>query len=77
MQNFTNNDLLLYIFNETSPDQTQQITQTLKQHEGLRQKVFQMNTLMDEIDSLQLEPDNAIIDSILAHFQTGHEIHIV
>jgi predicted ATP-dependent serine protease len=77
MQNFTNNDLLLYIFNETSPDQTQQITQTLKQHEVLRQEVFQMNTLMDEIDSLQLEPDNAILDSILAHFQTGHEIQIV
>lgn len=77
MQNFTNNDLLLYIFNETSPDQTQQITQTLKQHEALRQEVFQMNTLMDEIDSLQLEPDNAIVNSILAHFQTGHEIQIV
>lgn len=77
MQNFTNNDLLLYIFNETSPDQTQQITKTLKQHEVLRQEVFQMNTLMDEIDSLQLEPDNAIVNSILAHFQTGHEIQIV
>lgn len=77
MQNFTNNELLLYIFNETSLEKTHQITQTLKQDEVLRQEVFQLNTLMDEIDSLQLEPDNAIVESILAHFQTGHEIQIV
>lgn len=77
MQNFTNNELLLYIFNETSPEKTHQITQTLQQNETMRHDVFQLNNLMDEINSIQFEPSDAVFHSILAHLHSEQEIQIV
>ena len=47
MQKFTNNDLLLYLFQETTDLQTKEISEMFPFDAQLRNEAIQMNSMMD------------------------------
>ncbi|MBP6625541.1 MAG: hypothetical protein KA198_10240 [Chitinophagaceae bacterium] len=77
MQKFTNNDLLLYIFNETTPDLSRTISQSLNTHQALRDEATQLNLIMDDISQFSLEPNPKSIQYIMDALHLEDSIQIL
>lgn len=65
MHNFTPEDLLLYIYNETSPDQTVQIMAALETDWSLRDKFEVITSAQKRLETLKMSPSQQTIDNIL------------
>lgn len=77
MQKFTNNDLLLYIFNETTPDLSLTINQALNTQQTLRDEAMQLNLIMDDISQFSLEPNPKSIQYIMDSLHLEDSIQIL
>lgn len=67
MHNFTLEDLLRYLYNETSPEQTAQIKAALETDWTLREKFEVMTSAKQRLEALKLSPRQQTIDNILNH----------
>ena len=65
MTNFTPEDLLLYLYKETSPQQTAAIEQALKQDWALREKLSVLQTSMERLDKITETPRTEVILNVL------------
>jgi hypothetical protein len=65
MTNFTPEDLLLYLYKETSPQQTAAIEQALKQDWALREKLSVLKTSMERLDKITESPRTEVILNVL------------
>jgi hypothetical protein len=65
MHNFTPEDLLLYLYKETSPAQTAAITAALETDWSLREKFEELTTAQKELSVIKLSPARKTIDNIL------------
>jgi hypothetical protein len=65
MHNFTPEDLLLYLYNETSPSQTAQIKSALENDWSLREKFEVITSAQKRLEALKLSPSQQTIDNIL------------
>jgi len=65
MTNFTPEDLLLYLYKETSPQQTAAIEQALKQDWALREKLSVLKTSMERLDKITETPRTEVILNVL------------
>jgi hypothetical protein len=67
MHNFTPEDLLQYLYNETSPAQTAQIKAALETDWTLREKFEVINSAHSRLEALKMSPSQKTIDNILSY----------
>lgn len=65
MQNFTPEDLLLYLYQETSPAQTAAIKAALENDWSLREKFEVITSAQSNLNALKMSPSQQTIDNIL------------
>ena len=65
MTNFTPEDLLLYLYKETTPEQTQAIEEALKKDWTLREKLTVLKTSMQRLDKIKETPRTEVVLNIL------------
>jgi hypothetical protein len=67
MTNFTPEDLLLYLYKETSPEQTITIEKALKIDWTLREKLSVIKTSMQRLDKIKVAPRTEVVLNVLKH----------
>jgi hypothetical protein len=65
MHNFTPEDLIQYLYNETSPAQTAQINIALETDWKLREQFEEMKAGKSRLEALKMSPGRQTIDNIL------------
>jgi len=65
MTNFTPEDLLLYLYNETTPEQTAGIEEALKKNWSLREKLSVLKTSMQRLDKIKESPRTEVVLNVL------------
>ncbi len=65
MHNFTPEDLLLYLYKETSPTQTAEIKAALESDWSLREKFEVITSAQQRLESLKMSPSQQTINKIL------------
>ena len=61
MTNFTPEDLLLYLYKETSPKKTTAIETALKKDWTLREKLSVLKTSMQRLDKIKVTPRTEVV----------------
>jgi hypothetical protein len=75
MTNFTPEDLLLYLYNEMTPDQKAEIEQALEKDWTLREKMGVLKASMYRLDKLVEAPRTEVVLEVLRHAQqVGSEL---
>lgn len=67
MINFTPEDLLLYLYKESSPEQTAAIEEELKINWALREKLGVIKTAMERLNNITVPPRTEIVLNVLRH----------
>lgn len=65
MTNFTPEDLLQYLYKETSPQQTAAIAEALEQDWTLREKLSVLKTSMERLDTIVEAPRTEVVLNVL------------
>ena len=65
MTNFTPEDLLLYLYKETSLQQTAEIEEALAKDWALREKLAVLKTSMQRLDKLVQSPRTEVVLNVL------------
>jgi len=65
MHNFTPEDLLQYLYNETSPAQTAEIKAALETDWSLREKFEVITSAQKRLEALKMSPSQQTVDNIL------------
>ena len=65
MTNFTPEDLLLYLYKETTPEQSAAIEAALKKDWTLREKLSVLKTSMQRLDKIKQSPRTEVVLNIL------------
>lgn len=65
MTNFTPEDLLLYLYKETSAGQTAEIKAALKKDWTLREKLNVLKTSMQRLDKIKENPRTEVVLNVL------------
>ena len=73
MHNFTLEDLLRYLYNETSPSQTAEIKAALDTDWALREKFEVLTSARKRLEVLNLSPRQQTIDAILSYAEKAVE----
>lgn len=74
MHDHSPEDLILYLYKETSPEATAAIEQALKEDWTLREKLAVLKTSMERLNSITVSPRTEIILNVLRHARTQEEI---
>ena len=67
MTNFTPEDLLLYLYKETSAKKTAAIETALQNDWTLREKLNVLKTSMERLDKITLSPRTEVVLNVLNH----------
>lgn len=67
MTNFTPEDILLYLYKETSDEQTIAIEEALKKDWTLREKLAVLKTSMQRLEKIVVAPRTEIVLNVLHH----------
>lgn len=67
MTNFTPEDLLLYLYKETSAEQTVAIEKALQTNWTLREKLNVLKASMQRLDKITVSPRTEVVLNVLSH----------
>jgi hypothetical protein len=67
MTNFTPEDLLLYLYKETSAKKTAAIETALKNEWTLREKLNVLKVSMERLDKITVSPRTEVVLNVLNH----------
>jgi hypothetical protein len=73
MTNFTPEDLLLYLYKETTPEQTDAIEEALKKDWTLREKLSVLKTSKQRLDKIKQSPRTEVVLNILNYAREKSE----
>jgi hypothetical protein len=73
MTNFTPEDLLLYLYKETTPEQTKAIEESLTKDWTLREKLSVLKTTMLRLDKIQVSPRTEVVLNVLNYAREKSE----
>jgi hypothetical protein len=73
MTNFTPEDLLLYLYKETTPEQTKVIEEALSKDWTLREKLAVLKTSMQRLDKITQSPRTEVVLNILNYAREKSE----
>lgn len=74
MHNYSPEDLLLYLYRETSPEATAAIEKALQEDWTLREKLAVLKTSMERLNGIVVSPRTEIILNVLRHARTKKEV---
>lgn len=74
MPNFTPEDLLLYLYNDTTPEQKSEIDQELKNNWALREKLSVMKTAMERLNTITVAPRTEVVLNVLRYAAQGEKV---
>jgi hypothetical protein len=74
MTNFTPEDLLLYLYKETSEEQTTAIESALKQDWTLREKLAVLKTSLERLNGIKKSPSTRAILNVLNYARKKNEV---
>ena len=76
MTNFTPEDLLLYLYKETTSLQTAAIEKALKKDWTLREKLSVLKASMQRLDKIKQSPRTEVVLNVLNHARekSGQEV---
>ena len=74
MHNYSPEDLILYLYKETSPEATIAIEKALEEDWTLREKLAVLKTSMERLNSITVSPRTEIILNVLRHARGGEKI---
>ncbi len=74
---FTPEELVLYLYQETSPEQTAAIEEALKKDWTLREKLNVIKTSIQRLDKIKVSPRTEVILNVLnyAREKSAEEVH--
>jgi len=77
MTNFTPEDLLLYLYKETTPEQTTAIETALEKDWTLREKMTVLKASMDRLDKIKASPRTEVVLNVLSYARehATQEVH--
>jgi hypothetical protein len=75
MHNYSPEDLILYLYKETTPEATAAIEKALQEDWTLREKLTVLKTSMERLNSITVSPRTEVILNILRHARTQEEIN--
>lgn len=67
MHNYTPEDLLLYLYKETSPEENAAIETALEEDWTLREKLAVLKTSMNRLDGITVSPRTEVILNVLRY----------
>lgn len=73
MENITLDDLLQYLYKETSPEKTEAIAKALENDYSLQEKLKVMSAASKRLDALKMSPRQDTIDKIMQHAEKNIE----
>lgn len=73
MHSFTSEDLIQYLYKETSPEMTAAIKAAIANDWSLREKVNTIAAAQDQLDTVLFSPRQKAIDQILSYAEKGLE----
>lgn len=73
MHSFTSEDLLLYIYGETSPETTAEIKAALQNDWSLQEKLNLLYASIEELDTISFSPDNQSVENIMNYAEKAVE----
>jgi hypothetical protein len=76
MHNFTPEDLILYLYKETSSQTTAEIEKALENDWTLREKLSVIKTSMQRLDSVIVTPRTEVVLNVLKHASKQKEVNI-
>lgn len=71
MHDYTPEDLILYLYKETSPQATAAIESALQEDWTLREKLAVIKTSMERLDSITISPRTEVILNVLRQAGTN------
>lgn len=74
MHNYTPEDLLLYLYKETTPQATAQLEEALKNDWTLREKLEVLKKSMERLDTIKLAPRTEAVLNILRYARQDKEL---
>lgn len=74
MSLFTPEDLLLYLYKETTPEQTAAIELALQSDWTLREKLAVLQTSKTRLDTLVETPRTEVVLNVLKYAATGEKV---
>jgi hypothetical protein len=74
MTTFTPEDLLLYLYKETSVEQTTAIENALKQDWTLREKLAVLKTSLERLNGIKKSPSTRAILNVLNYARKKNEV---
>jgi hypothetical protein len=67
MNNFTTEDMIRFLYNELSPEETARLVAALEEDWTLKEKFDVLKSSMNSLDSLHFSPRKKSIDAILQY----------
>ena len=67
MNNFTTEDMIRFLYNEMSPEETSRLLAALETDWSLKEKFEVLKSSMDSLDSLHYSPRKRTIEAILQY----------
>ena len=74
MHSYSPEDLLLYLYKETSPEMTAGIEEALKKDWTLREKLTVLKTSMERLKSITISPRTEVILNVLKYAGKGEKV---
>ncbi|HEU4470453.1 MAG TPA: hypothetical protein VFR58_05170 [Flavisolibacter sp.] len=76
MHNYSPEDLLQYLYKETSAEATTAIEKALEEDWTLREKLAVLKTSMERLNNITVSPRTEVILNILRHARQGDKARI-
>ena len=74
MHNYSPEDLILFLYKETSPEATIAIEKALQEDWTLREKLSVLKTSMERLNSITIAPRTEIILNVLRHAREDEKV---
>ena len=74
MHSYSPEDLLLYLYKETSPEMTAGIEEALKKDWTLREKLAVLKTSMERLKKITIAPRTEVVLNILKYAGKGNKV---
>ena len=77
MHNYSPEDLILYLYKETSPEATAAIEEAIKTDWTLKEKLEVLKTSMKRLDTITTSPRTELILNVMKYAAKGTEVNKV
>jgi hypothetical protein len=75
IKTFTQNDLIRFLYHETSEEETKEINKALLCDSELQTQYKELSATRKELDAARLEPSAEVVDNILNYARGFQEHH--